>query len=146
MVLIMQCWHEGLGTREPVVVVYAFVASPSYHTFINFLSHTHLLLYLPYLQSTNILRTIILLILTLSLFPPTNLLHAQTLPRSHPTYKKIKKLIIAPAVHATFFCHHLKKSRRYRPENLWINILFRRIQPAFLSYLAHALCTDKRFQ
>ncbi len=23
----MQCWHEGLGTREPVVVVYAFVSS-----------------------------------------------------------------------------------------------------------------------
>ncbi len=25
--LIMQCWHEGLGTREPVVVVYAFFSS-----------------------------------------------------------------------------------------------------------------------
>ncbi len=25
--LLMQCWHEGLGTREPVVVVYAFVSS-----------------------------------------------------------------------------------------------------------------------
>ncbi len=26
-VLIMQCWHEGLGTRVPVVVAYAFVSS-----------------------------------------------------------------------------------------------------------------------
>ncbi len=26
-VLVMQYWHEGLGTREPVVVVYAFVSS-----------------------------------------------------------------------------------------------------------------------
>ncbi len=25
--LIMQCWHEGLGAREPVVVVYAFASS-----------------------------------------------------------------------------------------------------------------------
>ncbi len=25
-VLIVQCWHEGSGTREPVVVVPAFVS------------------------------------------------------------------------------------------------------------------------
>ncbi len=62
--------------------------SPPYHTFIYFLSHTDWLFYSPYLQSTNILRTIILLILTLSSFPPTNLLHAQTWSRTHPTYKK----------------------------------------------------------
>ncbi len=26
-VLVMQCWHEGLGIRGPVVVVYAFVSA-----------------------------------------------------------------------------------------------------------------------
>ncbi len=26
-VLVVQCWHDGLGTREPVVVVCAFVSS-----------------------------------------------------------------------------------------------------------------------
>ncbi len=26
-VLVIQCRHEGFGTREPVVVVYAFVSS-----------------------------------------------------------------------------------------------------------------------
>ncbi len=26
-VLVIQCCHEGLGSREPVVVVYAFVSS-----------------------------------------------------------------------------------------------------------------------
>ncbi len=26
----MQCWHEGLGTREPVVVVYAFPPIPTH--------------------------------------------------------------------------------------------------------------------
>ncbi len=25
--LVVQCWHEGLGTREPVVVMHAFVSS-----------------------------------------------------------------------------------------------------------------------
>ncbi len=114
------------GTRPPHASIRAGILtqatglcafSPPYHTLINFLSHTYLLFYLPYLQNTNILRITIQSILILSLFPPTNLLNAHTWPRSHPTYKKIDKLIIAPAVHATFFCHHLKTSRSYRPKN-----------------------------
>ncbi len=77
-----------------------------------------------FLQNAKILPTTMLFILTLSLFPPTNFLHAQTWPRSHPTYKKIDKPIIAPAVHATFNCHHLKTSRSIWPENSWMKHLF----------------------
>ncbi len=127
----LSCNNEEIITSRIIRTCYGFqcnksLASFTYnittitHSLISF--HTHIYSFNYPIYKAHILRTIILFILTLSLFPPTKLLHAQTWPHSHPTYQKIDTLIIAPAVHATFFCHHLKASRSYRPENMWINI------------------------
>ncbi len=66
--------------------------------------------------------------------------HQPTSPFSHPQIycmpklglvptqltKKSIKLLSAQLYMPLFCCHHLKTSRSYRPENLWINILLRR--------------------
>ncbi len=39
LVLVMHWWHEGLGSREPVVVVYVFVSSSINARFMPWLTH-----------------------------------------------------------------------------------------------------------
>ncbi len=67
-----------------------------------------------------------------AIFNPKSCLASSTIPYSNPQIhrmpkldlvpdqltKKIDKFVIAPAVHATFFYHHLKTIRSNRPEKL----------------------------
>ncbi len=177
-VLIIQCWHEGLGTREPVVIVYAFVSSstraepcslgqgscmwrsysrlPQTRVYIKTFpsprrllcpsrsrgrmwgsarreENSHLVFWRRLCVPSYVRRIadrfgprrswdIQSMISCTPRVPTHKFTACLNLASFPPNLQKIDKLIIAPAVHANYFCHHLKTTRSYRPEILWINI------------------------